>query len=501
MKAKNITTLHSRKSIGPATAGRGYLLIPFAFTAACLALSPQARATCNEGCGASGTNNTFLGDSALNANTTGTDNTAIGAGALEKNVSGNSNTANGVVALYNNRVSDNTATGDAALFTNTTGYDNTANGFEALFTNSTGHDNTATGFEALYKNTANYNTANGAFTLYGNTSGGFNTANGYSAMTLNSSGSDNTATGYSALFVNNGSRNTANGDSALYSNTSGSDNTATGYQALYSNTSGNENTANGYQALFNSKNTTGFANTANGYQALFKNTTGGSNTANGWQALHNNTDGSNNTAIGDTAGLLITGSGNVCIGQGVQGVAGENNTTRIRNIYASVASGRIVYVNSNNKIGTLMSTRRVKENIKPMDKASEAILALKPVSFRYKKEIDASRTPQFGLIAEEVADINPDLVTRDAEGKPETVRYDSINAMLLNEFLKEYRTVQELKSTVAKQEAIIAKQQEGFESKIAHQQTQIEALTAGLQKVSAQVEISRLAPQMVLNNQ
>ena len=175
-------------------------------------------------------------------------------------------------------------------------------------------------------------------------------------------------------------------------------------------------------------------------------------------------------------------------GRAIFGVAGESNTTRIRNIYSSVASGRAVYVNSNNKIGTLASTRRVKNDIKPMDKASEAVLALKPVSFRYKKEIDASGTLQFGLIAEEVADINADLVTKDSEGKPETVRYEAVNAMLLNEFLKEHRKNEQQESKIEQQDAEIARQQK-----------QIEALTAGLQKVSAQLEASKPAPQVVNN--
>jgi hypothetical protein len=210
--------------------------------------------------------------------------------------------------------------------------------------------------------------------------------------------------------------------------------------------------------------------------ALLSNTIGNYNTAIGINALLNN-NGSSNVGLGINAGKnLTTGSGNVCIGAGVLGVAGESNTTRIVNIYSSVASGRAVYVNSDNKIGTLASTRRVKKDIKPMDKASEAVLALKPVSFRYKKEIDASGTLQFGLVAEEVADINADLVTRDSEGKPETVRYEAVNAMLLNEFLKARRQIDA-------------------------QQKQIDALTAGLQKVSAQLEASKPAPQVVKNNQ
>jgi hypothetical protein len=171
------------------------------------------------------------------------------------------------------------------------------------------------------------------------------------------------------------------------------------------------------------------------------------------------------------------------------GVAGQNNTTRIKNVYTSVASARPVYVNSDNKIGTLASSRRYKEEIKPMDKASEAILALKPVTFRYKKEVEPNSAIMFGLIAEEVARVDPALVIRNDQGEVDTVRYDAVNAMLLNEFLKEHGVVQQLKAAVAKQEATIAQQQK-----------QIEALTTGLQKVNAQVEISRSAPHIVLNN-
>ncbi len=179
---------------------------------------------------------------------------------------------------------------------------------------------------------------------------------------------------------------------------------------------------------------------------------------------------------------LTTGGGNVCIGAGVLGVAAESNTTRIKNVYTSIASGRAVYVNSDNKIGTLVSSRRFKDEIKPMDKASETILALKPVTFRYKKEIEPNGAIMFGLIAEEVEKVDPALVTRDVKGEVETVRYDAVNAMLLNEFLKEHRTVQELKSTVAEQ------------------QKQIKALASGLEKVSAQLELNKPAPQTVVNN-
>jgi hypothetical protein len=227
--------------------------------------------------------------------------------------------------------------------------------------------------------------------------------------------------------------------------------------------------------------------------SLFTNSTGSFNTAIGDGALFTNSTGNGNIALGNNAGhSLTTGSGNICIGAGVSGVAGESNTTRIRNIYSSVASGRVVYVNSDNKIGTLSSSRRFKDEIKPMDKASETILALKPVTFRYKKEVDSDGITQFGLVAEDVEKVNPDLVVRDKEGKVYSVRYDAVNAMLLNEFLKEHRKVEKLEATVAKQ-------QKNFQATAAHQQKEIEALTAGLQKVSALVETSRTPPQVVNN--
>ena len=286
------------------------------------------------------------------------------------------------------------------------------------------------------------------------------------------------------------------------SNTIGTFNAATGYAALYSNTTGSQNNASGSAALFS--NTTGFNNTANGFSALALNVNGFGNTAEGFRALLRNT-GSNNIGLGANAGgSLTTGSGNVCIGSGVLGIAAESNTTRIRNVYSSVASGRAVYVNSDNKIGTLVSSRRFKDEIKPMDKASKAILALKPVTFRYKKEIEPNGAIMFGLIAEEVEKVDPDLVTRNEKGESEAVRYEAVNAMLLNEFLKEHKRGME-------QGATITQQRKDFEAAIAQQQKQIEALTAALQKVSAQLaaaspsrgglEASKPAPQTVLNDQ
>jgi len=384
---------------------------------------------------------------------------------------------------------NNTAEGQNALQSLTSGINNAAIGFRALFLNTSGVNNTATGSQALFSNTT----------------GGANTANGYVALVSNTTGASNTAIGSGALHGNTtASHNTATGYISLYNNTTGSFNTATGDRALYSNT-GSFNTATGYQAL--NSNTIGGLNTASGFQALHNNTTGYGNTANGYQALSGNTTGTYNIAIGYNAGFFVTGSSNICIGMGADGIPGEDYTTRIANIYDSVASDRAVYVNSDDKLGTLASSRRYKEEIKPMNKASEALLGLKPVTFRYKQELDPHHVPMFGLIAEEVEKVNPDLVTRNKKGEVETVRYDAINAMLLNEFLKEHRTVEEqeaaitqLKSTAAKQEATIAEQQKGFESKIAHQQKQIEALTAGLQKVSAQLELGKTAPRTVVNN-
>jgi len=344
---------------------------------------------------------------------------------------------------------------------------------------------------------------------------------------------DNTAEGENALFsLTTGAQNVAIGSDALYHNTSSTQNTAVGWRALFSNEAGAEfnpglNTAIGNQALYSNRSS---FNTAIGFGALYGNTGGLENTATGVGALNGNISGSDNIALGSFAGTnLTTGDDNIDIGN--EGVAGEANTIRIgtqgtqtRTFIAGISgtalgSGMAVRVNANGRLGTAPSSARFKQNIKPMDKASEAILALKPVTFHYKKELDPEGIPQFGLVAENVEKVNPDLVARDDKGKIYTVRYDAVNAMLLNEFLKEHRTVQELKSTATTQEAIIAQlksaiaqqqkdfattsaqQQKEFESKIAHQQNEIEALTAGLQKVSAQLEVNKPLPQIVVSDQ
>jgi hypothetical protein len=376
----------------------------------------------------------------------------------------------------------NTAEGEDALFSLTTGGFNTAVGYFSLRSDTTGNFNTGVGAGTLLANTGGENTATGAGALLSNSTGAGNTANGAFALRSNTTGSFNTASGYHALLANTGGNfNTANGHQALASNTSGTGNTANGVNALVFNTTGDHNAAHGDSALYS--NRTGFENTATGFQALFSNQTGIRNTAIGAHALQNNSTGDGNTALGLGAGFNITGNNNVCIGLGVVGQAGVNSTTWIRNVYGSGASARQVYVNSDDKVGTLASSRRFKEEIKPMDKASEVLFALKPVSFRYKKEFDAGRAPMFGLIAEDVEQVDPDLVSRNEKGEVETVRYEQINAMLLNEFLKEHRKNEEQEATILRQ------------------QKQIEALTAGLQKVSAQLEVSKAKPQVAENNQ
>ena len=332
------------------------------------------------------------------------------------------------------------------------------------------------------------NTAEGQSALLSLSTGGFNTAVGFLSLSSNTAGSFNTGVGAGALLANvgdsnDGNENTATGAGALLSNSTGADNTANGAFALFNNNTGDDNTANGTRALFS--NTDGRDNTATGISALRLNDTGDENTATGIAALANNTTGNGNTAIGSLAGLnQTTGFNNVYIGKNVLGVAGENNACYILSIFGQTsASGIPILINSNNKLGTTTSSRRFKEEIKLMDNASEALFALNPVTFRYKKEIDPTATPQFGLVAEEVEKVNPDLIVRDKEGKAYSVRYDQVNAMLLNEFLKEHRAFLDEQCKMQELEANAVRQ----EANVAQQQKQIEALTAGLQKVSAQL--------------
>ena len=357
---------------------------------------------------------------------------------------------------------------------------------------------TAYGDGALENNQGNNNSAFGHSALRLNIFGKQNTATGAFALNKNELGNSNTATGFQAMLEgHSGSRNTATGQSALQNNnTLGNDNTATGVDALYRNTHGQENTATGSAALFN--NTDGSRNMADGFQALFKNTTGERNTAIGSGALVNNTTGSFNVALGIGAGYGVSTADDViCIGRNVNGVnvSGTCFIGNIRGVTTQNANALPVVIDGAGQLGTLASSERFKKDIAIMGQASEGILSLRPVTFHYKT--DTTGTPQFGLIAEEVAKVNPALVSPDKEGKPYTVRYDAVNAMLLNEFLKEHQTVQEQGATITALRANDAKQ----EATIARQQKQIDALSAGLQKMSAQLELSKSAPQTVLNDQ
>jgi len=329
-------------------------------------------------------------------------------------------------------------------------------------------------------------------------------------------------------------QNTFLGDNALSSNTAGFNNTAIGSSALASNSTGAANTATGQTAL--ASNTTGLNNTADGAGALAANSTGGGNTATGQLALTNNVAGSNNTAVGMGTLSLSSGSNNTAIGASAgdsvgtgndnvfigftagemvqggshnieiahHGTPGDIATIRIgtkknqKNTYiagitgVTVAGGVSVIVDDSGHLGTVTSSARFKDNVRPMDKASEAILALQPVTFRYKHDLDPEGIPQFGLVAEQVEKVNPDLVARDEQGKPYTVRYEAVNAMLLNEFLKEHRKGEE-------QQATITQLKKDFQATVAQLTTRLDEQAAQIQKVSAQLEATRPAPQMVNN--
>src|SRR3954447_16240141 len=355
-----------------------------------------------------------------------------------------------------------TAEGQKALFSLTSGAANTAIGWSALSTNAAGSFNTATGAGALLFNIADDNTAFGAATLLFNITGMDNTAVGAAALSNNTMGQDNTATGAFALLLN----------------TTGNYNTANGFDALFSNTEGQFNTAFGFGAL--DLNSAGDSNTAIGTSAMQANTTGSNNTAIGDLALEQNTTGARNIALGVDAGIDVTSASDViCIG--APGAIVDNSCYIGQIFNATSASGIPVLINSSNKLGTTTSSKRFKENIKPMDKASEGLFALEPVCFRYKKEIDPEGISQLGLVAEDVEKVNPDLVVRDTEGKPYSVRYDQVNAMLLNEFLKEHKKTEKLEATVASLIATVKDQ------------------AAQIQKLSTQLEASKPAPQVVNN--
>jgi hypothetical protein len=328
------------------------------------------------------------------------------------------------------------------------------------------------------------NTAEGQNALLSLTTGTYNTAVGIYSLLSDTAGSYNTALGAGALFANKGHKNTATGFGALFSNTGqqgvDGDDTADGSLALFSNTTGRFNTAVGEEALLHV--TAGNNNTAVGFTALVD-TTGHDNTAIGSAALNSCTTGSDNIAVGMLAGVGVgIASHTICIGADGNDI---DNSCYIGQIFNATSSGGVpVYVNSNGRLGTATSSSRFKEGITPMAQASEKLFSLKPVTFRYKKGIDPEGPEgksQFGLVAEDVDHVNPDLVVRDKAGKPYSVRYDQVNAMLLNEFLKEHKAFEQ------------------EQHKVEQLEKQIEALTAGLQKLSAQLELNKSASQTVVN--
>jgi hypothetical protein len=392
-------------------------------------------------------------------------------------------TALGFTALAVNTGFNNTGVGQGALQQNTTGSFNVAIGGGALLSNTTGQQNMAVGAEALNHNIA----------------GNFNMGIGFRALFLNTGG-QNTAVGAAALRNNgNASQNTAIGSQALRENTTGEPNTAVGSLALTLNTTSEFNVAMGDSALgaFNGTTAADGANTALGSIALTALTSGQENVAVGRRGLENLLSGSNNTAVGWRAGDNYTGgeSGNISIGSQVTGVAGENNTTRIGNIASTpFTTGGFFLYEVNGAIGVFTSSRKFKDDIKPIDKASETIYSLNPVTFRAKAEADPTRPRGFGLIAEEVEKVNPDLVSHGQKDIL-TVRYESINAMLLNEFLKEHKKVEEQQASIGDLKLTVASQQKEMQVLTA----QLKEQAAQIQKVSARLEASKAAPKVVAN--
>jgi len=448
-------------------------ITPILLMLTCFSLSPIAQAVSPPPDGGYAGGNTAEGQNALLSLTTGVYNTAVGLFSLEITAEGSFNTATGAGALLLNAADENTATGAGALLSNTTGTPNTANGAFALFSNTTGNNDNAFGFEALFSNTT----------------GPFNNAFGNGALAGNTTGDRNTAIGEGALLANTtGFQNIAIGVSALRNNVTGNDNIAIGQDACSQSQGGQFNTAVGADALVLN---TADDNTAIGGGALANSTAGAGNTAIGAGALSSNTTGSNNIAIGINAGFnLTTFGGNIDVGNA--GMPGDVDTIRIgdttnANTIAFMAgiadagvTGTAVFVSDSGQLGVAVSSRRFKNQIEPMNNASESIFTLKPVTFRYKREIDPAGTTQFGLVAEEVEKVDPDLVVRDKEGKPYSVRYDQVNAMLLNEFLKEHKAFLEEQR----------KMQE-LEKRTAALAAAVDEQAVQIQKVSARGDASR----------
>ena len=422
------------------------------------ALSPPLKAQCPSGCGPGG-------------------NTALGVNALDS-----TNPVGGGI--------NNTAVGFNALTSNTTGQYNVAIGSGALANNTTGDFNMAIGTEALNQNLATFNLAIGFRVAFQNTTGNHLTGIGAAAMRNNTTGGFNTAVGADALRENTSTElNVAVGDSALssFNGTAATDgaNTALGSIALNALTSGQENVVVGRRALE-------FA------------TSGSNNVVVGWRAGDGLDTGDGNTFIGDQAGRNEGPdvSNVICLGTlGDTQAAGQTTDNRcyIGHIVGVTTGGPApsvpVVIDQDGQLGTVVSSRRFKKDIKPMDETSEAILKFKPVTFHYNNKDKNDATPEFGLIAEDVEQVNRDLVVYGKDGKVLSVRYDAVNAMLLNEFLKEHKKVEEQQASIADLKSTVASQQQAmqvFTAQLQEQATQI-------QKVSAQLEASKPAPKVVAN--
>lgn len=410
---------------------------------------------------------------------------AFGAGSNPVASDTKSNSAMGTSALqdtFNNPSSgqSNTAAGFNALQSNTTGNFNTAMGNVALEHNTTGYGNTAFGFAALVLNaTGNQNTATGMYSLYGSNDAFANTANGYAALFYTNHGNDNTATGITSLYFNTtGSYNVATGSNALRTNTSGGYNSATGWKSLYSNTSGYYNTATGESALFG--NTTGYYNTAAGGGALYSATTGWSNTAIGMDSLFYVSTGSGNVGIGNSAGINIGANSSYNIDIGSYGVATDNGTIRIGNqgqqttayiagIYGTPLTGAQVVVSSSGQLGVIASSERFKTDIQTIASGSDQLDRLRPVTFRLVS--DPKGALQYGLIAEEVAQVYPDLVVRDENGRIDSVRYDELAPLLLRRMQLERRAS-------AKHDRELQRRLEAQETRVGELEQELKSLLA-----------------------
>ena len=373
-----------------------------------------------------------------------------------------------------------------------------------------GIDNTFSGSQAGYSNTTgNYNTFSGFYAGYANTIGFANTFSGYYAGVNNTTGFNNTFFGYGAGGYNTtGVQNTFSGSYAGFNTSGGNSNTFVGFDAGYSNTTASYNTFSGFRAGLS--NSTGEANTFSGYQAGYNNTTGNNNDFYGINAGYSNTDGNSNTFLGVSAGYYhLTGDNNIYIRDVGFLNPNESNTIRIGSgvqtqafmdgIYgATIASGTAVFINGSGQLGTFTSSRRFKEQIRDMGDSTSGLMKLRPVTFLYKPEYDKGpRTLQYGLIAEEVAEVYPDLVAYEPDGKPYTVKYQYLTTMLLNEVQKQYHRAETQEQNMKAQSEVIQTQQQNIQTQaevMKTQQQEIDGLKAQLrlQNATFQERLSRL---------